>query len=165
VKQQVFLVLQNGARRLRADIVALSDEADLALVEVAGIALPGATLKDVARLGDDVWVVGFPWGRRLTIGHGVVSQMTSDKEDAPLQGAPLMVSASVSYGVSGGGVFDAEDGALVALVEGYRTARLSVEKSPERTVDIPVPGETTVVPAQAIRRFLVAMGRDDLLDR
>jgi hypothetical protein len=30
---------------------------------------------------------------------------------------------------------------------------------------LPVPGETTVVSAEAIRRFLVSAGRDDLLKR
>jgi hypothetical protein len=164
-RQQVWVVVPGSARRLKAEVAALSDEADLALVEVRGVALPAATLRDVARLGDDVWVVGFPWGRRLTIGQGVVSQIASEKDDAPLEGAPRMVSASVSYGVSGGGVFDAEDGALIAVVEGYRTARVSVEKTSERTVDIPVPGETTVVSAEAIRRFVRSSGRDDLLGR
>lgn len=36
-----------------------------------------------------------------------------------------MVDASVSYGASGGGVFDARTGGLIGLVEGYRTARVT----------------------------------------
>lgn len=165
VRQQVWVVVPGSGRRAKGEVSAISDEADLALVEVSGVALPAVTLRDAARLGDDVWVVGFPWGRRLTVVQGIVSQIASETDDAPLEGPARMVSASVSYGVSGGGVYDAEDGALIAIVEGYRTARVSVEKTPERTVDIPVPGETTVVPADAIRRFLIAAGREDVLRR
>jgi S1-C subfamily serine protease len=163
VRQQVWVTVPGSSRRTKAEVTAISEEADLALVEVRGLDLPAVVLRDTARLGGDVWVVGFPWGRRLTVAQGVVSQIASDTDDAPLEGPARMVSASVSYGVSGGGVFDAEDGALIAIVEGYRTARVSVEKTPERTVDIPVPGETTVVSGGAIRRFLSATGRDELL--
>jgi len=65
-----------------------------------------------------------------------------------------MIDAPVSYGASGGGVYDAETGKLVGIVEGYRTGRVKVQDSPERTIDIPLPGETTVVSALTILRFL-----------
>jgi S1-C subfamily serine protease len=164
VRQQVWVIVPGPGRRLRGDVTALSEDADLALVEVAGLALPPVTIRDHTRLGDEVWVVGYPWGKRLTLVPGVVSQIASETDDVPLEGAPVMVSGSVSYGVSGGGVFASEDGMLVGIVEGYRTARVALDR-PERTVDIPVPGETTVISAEAIRRFVAGTGRDDLLRR
>jgi serine protease Do len=69
-----------------------------------------------------------------------------------------MIDASVSYGASGGGVFDAATGTLVGIVESYRTARVALPTQPEKTLDLPVPGETTVVGAPAIRRFLETAG-------
>jgi hypothetical protein len=65
-----------------------------------------------------------------------------------------MVDASVSYGSSGGGVFDAATGALIGIVEGYRTARMTTKE--ERSLEIPVAGETTLISSQAIRTFLAA---------
>lgn len=158
VRQQLFVTVPGTGRRFRADVRAMSDEADLALVEVQGLQAPPVTVQATARLGDEVWVVGFPWGRRLTIVSGVVSQIATETDDVPLEGAPRMVDASVSYGSSGGGVFDATTGALIGIVEGYRTARVAVDTRPERTVDIPVPGETTLVPVGEITRFLGAVG-------
>jgi S1-C subfamily serine protease len=164
VKQQVWVIAPGRGRRVRGDIAALSEDADLALLEVAGPPLPAVTLRDHAGLGDEVWVVGYPWGKRLTLVPGVVSQIASDTDDVLLEGAPVMVSGSVSYGVSGGGVFTSGEGALVGIVEGYRTARVALDR-PERTVDIPVPGETTIISAGAIRRFVAGTGREHLLRR
>ena len=55
-------------------------------------------------------------------------------------------------------MFDAAGGTLVGIVESYRTARVALPTQPERTLDLPVPGETTVVGAPAIRRFLDSAG-------
>lgn len=156
--QEVFVSVPGRKGRLRATVVARSETTDLVLVTVDDVLRPAPMLKDAVRLGDEVWVVGFPWGRRLTVVSGVVSQIAGDEGDAALEGSPRMVDASVSYGVSGGGVFDAASGALIGIVEGYHTARVKLEATPERTLDIPVPGETTVVSAEAIRRFLVSEG-------
>jgi hypothetical protein len=146
------LVTGSGrARPLVARVVALSADVDLALLEVETADIPVAALKPGAHLGDEVWVVAFPRGRRATLVSGVISQLA---QEGAVEGAAAMVDAPVSYGASGGGVFDPATGQLVAVVEGYRTARVKVSGSPERTVDIPLPGETTVVPASAIRRFL-----------
>jgi hypothetical protein len=147
-------VLVTGSGRARAlvgRVVALSADADLALLEVEAVDIPVASLKPSAQLGDAVWVVAFPRGRRATLVSGVVSQLT---QEGAVEGSAAMVDAPVSYGASGGGVFDPSTGQLVAIVEGYRTARVKVSGSPDRTVDIPFPGETTVVSAATIRRFV-----------
>jgi hypothetical protein len=89
---------------------------------------------------------------------GVVSQVTSPEGEAGVDGLVRMVDASVSYGASGGGVFDMRTGGLVGIVEGYRTARVSMPKDPGSTLEVPVPGETRVVSSGAIMRFLEGAG-------
>lgn len=143
---------------LSAEVVRISEELDLAVLSVAGVAPPAATLKDVTGLGQDVWVVGFPWGRRLTVVRGVVSQLGSDGDEMRLEGTARMIDASVSYGASGGGVFEVSTGLLVGIVEGYRTARVALPQAPESMLHVPVPGETTVVSSAGIRRFLSSAG-------
>jgi len=146
------------ASRLKGVVAARSADTDLALIVIEGVALQPVAIKETTRLGEDVWVVGFPWGRRMTVVSGVVSQIASAEGEVALEGAARMVDASVSYGASGGGVFDSATGALIAIVEGYRTARVSHPTAPERVVEVPVPGETTVIAAATIRRFLSSSG-------
>ena len=69
-----------------------------------------------------------------------------------------MVDASVSYGSSGGGVFDAHSGELVGIVETYRTAKVTIPEMKDRVLEIPVPGETTLVPASVILQFMQDFG-------
>jgi len=64
----------------------------------------------------------------------------------------------VSYGSSGGGVFDARTGELLGIVETYRTAKISIPELLDRALDIPVPGETAIVPASTIRKFIEEFG-------
>ncbi len=156
--QQLWVQSTDGGRRLRAVVRALSDADDLAVVEVEDRVLPTARLQDTVRLGDEVRVVAFPWGRRLTVVSGIVSQFASAESEVAVEGPARMIDASVSYGASGGGVFDAAVGTLVGIVESYRTARVALPTQPERTLDLPVPGETTVVGTPAIRRFLEKAG-------
>jgi serine protease Do len=156
--QQLWVQPTDGGRRLGAVVRAVSTAEDLAVVEVEGRVLPAARLQDSVRLGDEVRVVAFPWGRRLTVVSGIVSQIASGEGEIAVEGSARMIDASVSYGASGGGVFDAATGTLVGIVESYRTARVALPTQPERTLDLPVPGETTVVGAPAIRRFLERAG-------
>jgi len=76
-----------------------------------------------------------------------------------------MVDASVSYGSSGGGVFDAQTGELVGIVESYRTAKVAIPEMKDRVLEVPVAGETTLISAPAILRFLVDSGLSDFLPR
>ena len=115
------------------------------------------------RLGDAILVAAYPWGRNLTLVGGIVSQINRDQPDDPDAAPRLIVDASVSYGSSGGGVYD-ERGQLVGLIEGYRTARVSFSgEVPQQYIDVPVPGETYVVPLADIRQFLIESNRKDLL--
>lgn len=163
--QVVSLTVPGRKGRMKATILAVSPDADLVVLLVEGVALPPVRLRDAARLGDEVWVVAFPWGRRLTLVSGVVSQIGPDEGEVRMEGPPRMVDASVSYGSSGGGVFDATTGALVGIVEGYRTAQIAVPQAPERAMAVPIPGETMVIPSEAVVRFLAGAGFGTLLPK
>ena len=164
-RQEVYLSSRERGGRIKAQVVAVSTGPDLAVLEVAGLSLPPVTLQGITRLGDEVWVTAYPWGRRLTVVSGVISQLVADEGELVTEGIPRMVDASVSYGASGGGVFDAGSGALVAIVEGYRTAHIPLPNSPDQVIQMPVPGETTVIAVQTIVQFLKASGLERLLPR
>jgi S1-C subfamily serine protease len=152
---ETIYVRTTGAReRFRATVVRADGEADLALLVVPGLVLPPVRPREVARLGDDVWVVAFPRGRQMTVTSGTVSQVGAGSETDATEGPVRLVDTSVSYGASGAGVFDAETGDLIGVVEGYRTAQIAARDAPDRVLEIPVPGETLVISAQTIRRFL-----------
>ena len=163
--QELSVATPTRKGRVKAVVTAVSREMDLAVIEVEGMSLPPVRLKEVVRLGDEVWVAAFPWGRQLTLVSGVVSQLRSEEGELAIEGTIRMVDASVSYGASGGGVFDAETGALVGIVEGYRTAQMSMPDLPERVLQVPVAGETIVIPTRAIVEFLGASGLGNLVGR
>jgi S1-C subfamily serine protease len=112
-------------------------------------------------LGDDVLALGFPWGKAMTLAVGIVSQVPLEESDSR-----LMINASVSYGVSGGGVYDG-GGHLIGIVQGYRTAQVSYrgadKEATSQFLQIPVPGETYVVPLAEIRGFLQEIGLTHVL--
>jgi serine protease Do len=134
-------------------------ETDLAVIEVPG-KLPVTPLSpdDAPELGDDLVVIGAPFGKGLSVAAGIVSQVEFDfAENAadPQRAKAMKTDAAIGYGSSGGGVFDVPRGRLIGLVEGYRTARVAFGKESEQyAFDVPMPGETFVAPAAKIRRFL-----------
>ncbi len=142
-------------------------DVDLAVVEVAG-ELPVTPLApdDALDLGDDLVVIGAPFGKGLSVAAGIVSQVEYEhSENAAVPSAPtgMKTDAAIGYGSSGGGVFDVGGARLIGLVEGYRTARVAFGKdADEYAFDVPMPGETFVAPAAKIRRFLRESGLQDL---
>ncbi len=141
-----------------------TEELDLGLLRVQTNECVPAKFGRLPRLGEPIWVVAYPWGRNMTLVRGIVSQVNVDHPDDRDTAPRLIVDASVSYGSSGGGVYDGPTGRLVGIVEGYRTARVSFngDASPQY-IDVPVPGETYVVPLADIRRFLIEADRANLL--
>src|SRR5262249_29855160 len=140
-----------------ASVAAHRDTADtdLALLTAVSDRCVPARAGGPAMLGEPVWVVGFPWGRHMTLSRGIVSQINVDDGTDRETAARLMVDAAVSYGSSGGGVFQARDGALIGIVEGYSTARVSPQgANPSWYIDVPVPGQTFVTPLADVERFL-----------
>ncbi len=127
-EQTVKVTVPYAGTVTRADIIAVDEKADLALLAASLADLPPVSMKQTAQLGDGVWVVGFPWGKGGTLVNGAVSQiaLTPDSTGIVIDGAVRMIDAPVNYGTSGGGVFDARTGQLVGIVRGYRTVQMSV---------------------------------------
>ncbi len=146
------------------------DTLDLALLKVPGIAVPPAAFpvsedQDQIHLGEGILLVGFPWGKRLGLFGGIVSQMPTDggvKSPADEGMDPtIVVDAASAKGVSGGGVFRESTGTLIGVVEGYQTASVAVKaQASTYSINVPMPGETFVVPFPRIRRFLLESGVD-----
>jgi S1-C subfamily serine protease len=165
-RQELFVRLPGRASVRGASVTFVSREQDLAILEAEGLEVTPVRLKMVAHLGDEIMVVAFPWGQRFTVIGGWVSQIASPATGQSLVTGPVrMVDASVSYGSSGGGVFDGETGELVGIVEGYRTAKLAIPEMKERVLEMPVAGETTVIPAATILKFVLEAGLEDFLLR
>jgi S1-C subfamily serine protease len=142
------------------------DTLDLALLKVPGIAVPPAVFpmsEDEVHLGEGILLIGFPWGKRLGLFSGIVSQMPADgglKSPVDEGTDPtIVVDAASAKGVSGGGVFREATGSLIGVVEGYQTASVSVkDKASTYSINVPMPGETFVVSIPRIRRFLQESG-------
>jgi len=149
VEQRVVAADPNGADPIEAEILYLDAESDTAVLRARGLGGAAARLGPAARLGDGVWVVSYPWGRKRTLVSGVISQV-----DARLQGivGPVrLIDAAVSYGTSGGGVFDRRTGSLLGIVRGYRTAKLVLPGADKgQGLDVPIAGETTVIPTSSL---------------
>lgn len=138
---------------------------DLALIRVRGVMLPAVELASAAEieLGDDVVVAASPYGNALSISGGMISHIARD----PQSRLPVMLKtdAPIGYGASGGGIFSLHSGKLLAIVEGYRTAKVGFEVAAERfSFDVPMPGETFAAPATKVRAFLEGKGFGRLLD-
>lgn len=168
-REETYVLLgrhEGPGTKARATVLAHreADDIDLALLRVTSDRCPVARLGPPPTLGEEVWVVAFPWGRNMTLVGGIVSQVNQEAAADRETASRLMVDASVSYGASGGGVYHVRTGRLIGLVEGYRTARVSfrVDAYPGH-IDVPVPGETYVTPLVYIRQFLSEVGYADLI--
>lgn len=167
VARSVKVMIEQGGHRIGSGSgVVVASRAGESGVEAVSYVLTAAHIlgsKDEAEV-----FVGFPWGKRLGLFSGIVSQVpASGKEDvAADEGAEqtIVVDAAASKGVSGGGVFREATGSLLGVVEGYQTASISLkDRSQTYSVRVPMPGETFVVPIAAIRRFLVEAGLEEAL--
>lgn len=160
VEQIIHVGIPFKEEQLQASVLGVDAERDLALLEMPSGRVSSVQLETEVGLGEPVWVVAFPWGRRRTVVGGVVSQLALEEADAgdELEGTVELIDASVSYGMSGGGVFDGRTGRLIGIVRGYRTAQLSLPGTGQETLSLPVAGETTVVPTHDILCFLEGVG-------
>jgi serine protease Do len=159
----VFDRHRGGGTKVPASVVAHRDvpHLDVAILRTQSERCAPARPAAAPVLGEPVWVVAFPWGRQMTLGTGIVSQIAIDGDKDTT--SRLMVDALVGYGSSGGGVFEARTGRLLGVIEGYNTARVTAQGSgPSWYIDVPMPGQTFVTPVSDIRRFLTEIGHADL---
>jgi serine protease Do len=164
-QQEISVRLPGRTHEVSASVAFMSRDRDLAIIETEALDVEPARLKTIATLGDEILVVAFPWGDRFTVVRGVVSQIAGPPGELLVTGPARMVDASVTYGSSGGGAFDGASGELVGIVESYRTVKVSIPEMRDRTLEVPVAGETTLVPAATISRFLVESGLSEFLPR
>ena len=149
--------------RLRARVVheGKAPDEDLALLEIEGEALTAVAIaaENEVDVGDDVVVIGAPYGRSLSVSSGIVSQLELDEQDSRVQRG-MKTDAPIGYGASGGGVFEVPGGRLVGLVEGYRTAKINFGgiANDDFSFDVPMPGETFLAPPTKIRNFILRAG-------
>jgi serine protease Do len=158
---------QGEGTKASAVVVAHRETADVdvALLRAESRDCVPARLAGAPSLGEPIWVLAFPWGRSMVLAGGIVSQVHGDSAADREPVSHFMVDASVSYGSSGGGVYEARSGGLIGLVEGYRTARVTSQGSESPWyIDVPMPGHTLVTPLANIQRFLADTGHADLIE-
>lgn len=138
---------------------------DLALIFVQGVNIEPAALADPTELipGDAVLVAAAPYGRAISLSGGLISHVEWDRKSGDAR--ILKTDAPIAYGSSGGGIYSLETGKLLAIVEGYRTAKIGFDVQKERvSFDVPMPGETFAAPVSKVRAFLQQKGFAHLLD-
>ncbi len=103
------VVVEYQGMRARSKLVALSEDDDLAILEVSGKTANYLPVRNSAgRLGEEVRVAGYPEGV-IKISQGIVASVLGD--------SLVQVSASVSSGNSGGPVVD-RGGAIIGVAVG-----------------------------------------------
>ena len=162
----VLAEVEGESVELSAEPIALgaTAEMDLALIRVRGVKLVPAQLAEDEELepGESVVVAAAPFGRNISLSGGMVSRVDLDPQTRLPQ--MLKTDAAIGYGASGGGVFSLETGRLMAVVEGYRTAKVGFEVADHSySFDVPMPGETFAAPSTKVRAFLAANGLSRLL--
>lgn len=135
-----------GERSLRAKVVALDRDRDLALLSVPGPAPAVLSLADTAvQLADEVWVLGYPFGELLAANQrnpevtATSGRVTSIRHDA--QGRPTYVQfdAVANPGNSGGPVLDTAGRVAGVVTKGIQGA-----------------GTSFAVPLEQVRQFVTA---------
>jgi S1-C subfamily serine protease len=105
---KIFLA-GHGRERLPARLVAYDADKDLCALAVRGLDVTPARIGGAVRVGQRVYAVGAPEGFELTLSEGLVSGL---REAAG--GRYIQITAPISDGSSGGGLFDSE-GRLIGI--------------------------------------------------
>ena len=110
---KTFFVGQ-AQRRLSARLVAFDAERDLCALDARGLDAAPARIGDAKRLrvGQRVYAIGTPEGFELTLSEGLISGLRESDV-----GRYLQITAPISEGSSGGGLFDAH-GRLISYSAG-----------------------------------------------
>ncbi|MGD9729928.1 MAG: S1C family serine protease [Nitrospira sp.] len=93
-------------KRFPATVLATDSLRDIALLSVTFVdpkPIPVRVSDQLPRLADDVYVIGHPIGRNLSVSKGIVSALTSDDYDDRQY---IQTDAAISPGSSGGPVVD-----------------------------------------------------------
>ena len=118
----------NNNEEFIGTVIKINTEIDLALLEVKDTHRY-AYLGLNPKIGDHICVVGDPGGYEDTITFGRITHFTKEK---------LMVDARVSFGNSGGGVFD-KKGRLLGIIHHIEPSRY---KWPGDWINVAIPAKT-----------------------
>jgi S1-C subfamily serine protease len=108
-----MIVLINGAATLNAQIVGADNATDRCYLRADGDLRPVPGLRDYSSLvvGETVYTIGSPKGLVNTLGSGLLSGLRTSEDKTHY----IQISAPVSAGSSGGGLFD-DRGNLIGIV-------------------------------------------------
>jgi S1-C subfamily serine protease len=103
----------------RVSILASDERRDIAVLQVAGFALPTLALgnSDSVRIGSSVVLIGSPLGLENTVSTGIVSGRRQEPEGFQL----IQITAPASPGSSGGAVLSAS-GEVIGIVASQQVA-------------------------------------------
>lgn len=122
-------------------------ERDLCQLSARGLRAPAVQLGDSDKLaiGQKIYTLGNPINMELTLSDGIVSSL---RRDAAEHLRYIQISAPISHGSSGGGLFD-EDGKLIGITSA------SVEAGQNLNLAIPIKwlGELAQRSAAALAKF------------
>lgn len=169
------IILESAApdgqnKEFEATLLALGEvpAMDLALLTFEGPRLTPATLasSEEMSVGIGLFAIAAPYGRELSASAGILSRIDYERgPDQQIRAALLKTDASIGYGASGGGLFSRENGHLIGIIEGYRTAKLTFPiDGTLYSFDIPMPGETFAAPVDKLVRFVRESGFGDVID-
>jgi serine protease Do len=101
--EQIEVILADN-RKLKAKVVGLDQESDLAVIKVEATGLPTVVLgnSDLVEQGDWVLALGSPFGLTQTLTAGIVSATGREVQGAPQYSKFIQTDASINPGNSGG---------------------------------------------------------------
>lgn len=107
------------ARELDGEVIGISEETDIAVVRVKGLAGMEpleVDRKEKAEVGDDVLAIGSPLGFQNTVTTGIISGVGRSFEIEPYFYSDLyQISAPIAPGNSGGPLVDQNSGLVVGI--------------------------------------------------
>jgi S1-C subfamily serine protease len=112
VERAVWIVVHDsGGKSLPARLLHTDEDRDVCILGVSGLKAAPALLGNSAslRIGDPIYAIGTPRGLDLILSEGIISSFRGQGTDKLIQ-----ITAPISPGSSGGGLFDAE-GQLIGL--------------------------------------------------
>ncbi|WP_426114013.1 S1C family serine protease [Massilia sp. PWRC2] len=106
-------VVRQGAVSVPAKLQYIDIERDMCQISAPTLKAPAVRLgdSDKVAVGQRIYTLGNPLGMELTLSDGLVSAIRKDDKQAIRY---LQISAPISPGSSGGGLFD-DDGALIGI--------------------------------------------------
>lgn len=109
-----YFIVSHDKQRFEATLAYADPSRDMCQLQVRNLRAPAVTMGDADKLavGQRIYALGNPLGLELTLSDGLISALRKDNAAKSL--VYIQVSAPISPGSSGGGLFD-EEGRLVGI--------------------------------------------------